>query len=924
MKDAKAFNFAQMAAAFLPALAFGQTVGIPPVKNYEANYVSVAPVLDGVIAPGEWNGAAEGGGDWGMLKAPSTAEDTENCRFKMVWDQNYLYVLYEADIKTWEAADGTPLRTWVPGGANGQGGQTNRNNINLYIDPNTDGEANWTPDPVDPTIAPGGVRRPDNQIDGYQIMWNQRIGPVVDGVETPGVHSIENQVMTNGGVYVECHNNQNGGNQARWSGLRKSRLYQITTPGEGNGPANTVPGKVVAEFALAWSDVDAPNRERFIPGPTGPTADLRPDFGTYHPWAPVAGEKWIFDISRINNLGGSVNLPIWSWHAQSGFNQSPHGTVEFKGGPRRYDVKYTPSPPVLDGAVELGEWDAAVESGDWGLLRKPITAEDAENSRFRMMWDKTYLYVLVQSDKTTWGSAGDGAMNFGQDNINFYFDPNGDGESTGRPVNQVDAYQIAWNQREGLGFMDDDGAGGRQISNTGFFLENHIDNGWGNQGRWQGLRQSRLAQKHGSTGGVIEFALAWADLDSPAPAQWAADPEKFPSDRGTVHPQHPIAGEEWIFNVSRISSDGSNFLPIWSWQQEQSFTNNPHGKLHFSGGPRFYQAQFTTVPPAIDGVVSALGDRGANEWGFASAEGGDWALLRQAATSEDAENSRFKMLWDNSYIYILMQTDKATWSAGNSNIVPFVPGTQIQGISFSADNLNIYLDPNVDGEKTFRGDGEVDGYQMAWNQYEGLGSFLDDGKGGRVFTNTGLFLEDHLNTPWGNNGRWMGLRQSEFVQNHGADGGVIELKLAWADLDAPGEAQFPEGLPVETGTAHPQAAHNGERFIFNISRISSDGGNLLPVWSWHGAQGFSVAPHGIVEFVGKPSIEATISPAADGLDIQFTSTTGNNYAIQWSTAVTDWITIADNLKGTGGVVTYKDTDAGRLSEPKGFYRAVFK
>ena len=40
--------------------------------------------------------------------------------------------------------------------------------------------------------------------------------------------------------------------------------------------------------------------------------------------------------------------------------------------------------------------------------------------------------------------------------------------------------------------------------------------------------------------------------------------------------------------------------------------------------------------------------------------------------------------------------------------------------------------------------------------------------------------------------------------------------------------------------------------------------------------------------------------------------------------MTDWVTIADNLKGTGGVVTYTDSDAGRLAERKGFYRAVFK
>ncbi len=37
MKDAKILHFSQLASVFLPALAFGQAVGIPPVRNYEAN-----------------------------------------------------------------------------------------------------------------------------------------------------------------------------------------------------------------------------------------------------------------------------------------------------------------------------------------------------------------------------------------------------------------------------------------------------------------------------------------------------------------------------------------------------------------------------------------------------------------------------------------------------------------------------------------------------------------------------------------------------------------------------------------------------------------------------------------------------------------------------------------------------------------------
>lgn len=930
MKHQKILKFIQLGTLLLPMAAFAQTYpGVPPIKNYEVNYVSTPPTLDGVADDAAWTQAAPGGGNWGLLRKPVTAEDSENSSFKCVWDQNYLYFLVEADVKTWEGKEtAVPVRTWIPGGANVQGGQTNRNNINIYLDPNTDGEIQYTPDPVDP-LNVFGVRRPDNKIDGYQIMWNYRIGTVLGDPngELPGIFTLENKVLTNGGVYLENHINQNGGNQGRWSGLRKSRIYQITTPGlNPQGNSNATPGKVTCEFALAWEDIDSPNRERFTPQNTESppkTTDIRPDYGTFHPNPPSAGEKWFFDITRITNFSDN-NLPIWSWHNANGFNQAPHGTLEFKGGPRSYEAKYTSVAPTLDGVVAPGEWDAAAEAGDWGLLRQAATAEDAENNRFRMMWDKTYLYLLVQSDKTTWQTPGEGGISFGDDNLNLYIDPNLDKESNGRPGGAVDGYQIAWNQREGDGSLLDDGNGGTVRSNTGFFLENHINNGFGNQGRWQGLRKSRLFQKHGGNGGVVEFAIAWEDLDSPAPAQWTNDPATFPTDTGTAHPKHPIQGEEWIVNLSRISSNPSNFLPIWSWQKEQSFTWNPHGIVRFSGGPRLYQAQFTTRPPVIDGIVQVYdANRNYNEWGFASDGGGDWALLRQASTSEDAENSRFKLLWDDQYLYLLFQSDKAVWPGTSANTTAFIPGRDVQGISFGEDNLNIYIDPNNDGEPLFRG--ANDGYQIAFNQREGLGSHLDDGAGGRVFSNTGLFLECHIDSDFGNQGRWQGLRKSEFVQNYGAAGGVTELKLAWEDLDSPAAAQFPGGLPADVGTAHPYPARNGERFNWEISRISSDGGNFLPVWNWHQNGSFAPDLHGLVEFVGRPTIAATVARDATSISVSFNTAVGNNYDVQWSTPLSGWVKVSSgDIKGTGGVVTYTDTDTARLAEPKGFYRAVLR
>ena len=267
--------------------------------------------------------------------------------------------------------------------------------------------------------------------------------------------------------------------------------------------------------------------------------------------------------------------------------------------------------------------------------------------------------------------------------------------------------------------------------------------------------------------------------------------------------------------------------------------------------------------------------------------------------------------------------DKAVWPGTSANTTAFIPGRDVQGISFGEDNLNIYIDPNNDGEPLFRG--ANDGYQIAFNQREGLGSHLDDGAGGRVFSNTGLFLECHIDSDFGNQGRWQGLRKSEFVQNYGAAGGVTELKLAWEDLDSPAAAQFPGGLPADVGTAHPYPARNGERFNWEISRISSDGGNFLPVWNWHQNGSFAPDLHGLVEFVGRPTIAATVARDATSISVSFNTAVGNNYDVQWSTPLSGWVKVSSgDIKGTGGVVTYTDTDTARLAEPKGFYRAVLR
>ncbi len=873
--------------ALLPDVVLGAD-GTP--RTYVAPYTYTPPVIDGTNSPGEWD-AAPVAGSWHMLRQPETDTDNQNTRFRMQWDDKHLYILVQSDYANWSAAKSNTT-AFVPGKQD-QGLDWGADNLNFYIDPNTDGEDNL---------------RLDGAVDGYQIAWNQ-----LKGVGSLLAAAGGGREFKNTGLFLEDHINSPWGNQARWQGLRLSSFVQVHESTGGT-----------VEFALAWADLDGPDRGQFATDPKSfPAED-----GTAHPKRPYEGDKWIFNIARITTDSANF-LPIWSWQSAQSFAMAPHGYIEFAGGPRRYDVQFTTAAPTIDGVIAPNEWDAVPFSTNWHMLRQAVTVADAEKTAFKALWDQTNLYLLVVSSKKAWSPANgvvaspmvpgqqSQGLDWNADNINLYIDPNADGEAAARPDNQVDGYQIAWNQLEGVGSLGDDGAGGRVFNNTGLFLEDHIDTPWGNNGKWQGLRQSTMVQNHGASGGVIELALAWADIDAPSTNEF---PEGLPADVGTAHPRHPNAGDEWIFNIGRISSDANNFLPIWSWQPGQSFAFAPHGFLRFAGGPRSYKAQFISVAPVIDGIIDP------GEWNLAHTGGGAWHVLRQPVTATDSENTRFKVMWDQTNVYFLVQSDKASWNAAKGNTTPFVPGTQSQEMDWNADSLNFYLDPNTDGEDNFRPDNQVDGYQIAWNQFEGDGSFLDNGAGGRVFVNTGLFLENHIDTPWGNNGKWQGLRRSSFVQKHDATGGIVEFALAWADVDAPSTNDFPEGLPADSGTAHPRPASNGGSWIFDISRISTDANNFLPIWSWQSAQSFAIAPHGLLTFVGRPEGVRITSAvrAAGSFTLSFNSLSGQLYDIGYSTDLQNWSVVATDIAGTGADVVYTDNDATRMARPAGYYRITIK
>lgn len=336
------------------------------VRNYNVNKTNVAPTIDGVISPGEWNNAATAAGTWGVLREAEGELDTENNRFRMMWDANNLYVLYETNFNIWsDPADkvGDPN----PGISFGA------DNLNLYLDPNTDGGPNF-------------VDNPEDNVDGYQFAFNQFSDP--DNGSLTSTDANRQGV----GFFTEAHANTPFGDQANWnrggSQVAGAALQNIVVSQRNNASGGVA--EIVFPFANFNADAVLPGttdaadfnsdglvnggdfliwqRGKGLTGQTDKTTgdanlDGNVDAADLDQWKTAygtntqyitglnatsgvdPGDQWFFNMSRINGQGDQGNfLPIWNWHSAQSFALRPHGTITFLGAPA---VGAVPEPASL-------------------------------------------------------------------------------------------------------------------------------------------------------------------------------------------------------------------------------------------------------------------------------------------------------------------------------------------------------------------------------------------------------------------------------------------------------------------------------------------------------------------------------------------------------------------------------------------------
>jgi len=276
------------ALCILPATTFAQ-------NTYDVNSTSSPPTIDGIVSAGEWDDAAAEAGGWRILRDDAGPADTDNNRFRMMWDATNLYILYETDFGIYRDDN---VRDVIRFGYN---------NINFYFDPDLDEEGNLGTE-TDPSRTP----------DGYQIAINMYLGSFTcaSGCSVE-LNTNEFDAINAGPVglssFSGAYSDNTTGNNLGWLGMRGTQI----------GTVNGTSGGVM-ELAIPWTDFDAPGLD---------DNGLDPGLNLMGA-SPANGDQWNFNAGFIPP--GSSPLPVWNWHTEpdpteplESFASQPHGLITF-------------------------------------------------------------------------------------------------------------------------------------------------------------------------------------------------------------------------------------------------------------------------------------------------------------------------------------------------------------------------------------------------------------------------------------------------------------------------------------------------------------------------------------------------------------------------------------------------------------------
>jgi hypothetical protein len=387
-----------------------------------------------------------------------------------------------------------------------------------------------------------------------------------------------------------------------------------------------------------------------------------------------------------------------------------------------YEVQTATSPPTIDGVRSPGEWDgASAAASGFELLRTNPPDPDLHGIGFQALWDSNALYLIIESEYTGWSTSTGFSGTIGTDCVlscgtqfsfdlwDLNFDPNRDGEANadgGVGDAALDAYQIAFNT-----YLGDSSIVAGVVSHSGVFMEAKVNQTFGNAGAyapekgatdWTMVSKATATPNADGKGVVIELVFPWSTF--------GADGGISGAEQGLLHDFAPNPGDEWLANVAAISSDTLNFLPIWNWNETQSFAPRPNGVLRFVSQP-----SSTSAPVYLRSAVGQPWSASTNEAAMDAAFGaGNWLDERYETVDTNA----------------LFSTPRFVYMEGGDT---------------NADELESFLGANLQQIRNFIAFGGVVFFNAAPNEGDGMG-YPDASGGQSVALNYPDFSVDPVGT----------------------------------------------------------------------------------------------------------------------------------------------------------------------------------
>ncbi len=216
-----------------------------------------------------------------------------------------------------------------------------------------------------------------------------------------------------------------------------------------------------------------------------------------------------------------------------------------------YDVNYTNTAPIIDGAATDAAWATASPPLTDFRVYDNVSVPSQQQTSVRLLWDENHLYVLYEAednDIVSFAWENDSGFFVGQDQLEMYLDPSWAQSSTRQNI----VYHVAVDP--GLSAFTYTASGNDQVG-------------------WNLTEASQVAVSHNGTNWTVEMAIAWTDLNS-----------ELTNSPGIIRraPYHnTIWGAQFARTHSMYNSDNNTAYSKWNAETAGAFRARPIGTLTF-------------------------------------------------------------------------------------------------------------------------------------------------------------------------------------------------------------------------------------------------------------------------------------------------------------------------------------------------------